>query len=77
MLPALGSIVTQQANPIENNMNRSKPFLENDATRHDAIITYHGSNMVLAGHTNAAQKKSLRFMDLGLLNILLGVTVVI
>ena len=52
MLPALGTLATQQANPTRNTMKRIKQFLEYAATHPDAIITYHARHMVLAGHSD-------------------------
>jgi hypothetical protein len=54
MLVALGSIVTQQANPTENTMKQVPQFVDYASTHPDAIVTYHASNMVLAGHNNAS-----------------------
>jgi hypothetical protein len=53
MLAALGSIATQQANPTENTMKKVRQFLDYASTHPDAIVTYHASDMVLAGHSNA------------------------
>jgi hypothetical protein len=53
MLAALESIATQQANPTENMMKKVRQFLDYASTRPDAIVTYHASDMVLAGHSNA------------------------
>ena len=54
MLPALGSISTQQAAPTENTMTLAKTFLDCAATHPGAIITYHASDMVLLAHSNAS-----------------------
>ena len=54
MLTALGSITAQQANPTEYTFQKLKQFLDSAATHPDAILTYHASNMVLAGHRNAS-----------------------
>ena len=54
MFPALGSIANQQANTMENTMKKVKQFLDYAATHRDAIITYHASDMVLAGHSDAS-----------------------
>jgi hypothetical protein len=54
MLPALGSLATQQANPTQNTKKLVHQFLDYAATHPDAIITYQASNMVLAGHSNAS-----------------------
>jgi hypothetical protein len=53
MLPALGTLATQQASPTKNMMKKIKHFLEYAATHPDAVVTYHASDMVLAGHSNA------------------------
>ncbi len=52
MLVALGSIATQEANPTKNTMKKVRQFLDYASTHPDAIVTYHTSNMVLAGHSN-------------------------
>ncbi len=54
MLVALGSLATQQANPTKNTMTKVTQFLDYTATHPDAIVTYHSSNMVLAGHSDAS-----------------------
>jgi hypothetical protein len=54
MLVALGSLATQQANPTKNTMAKVTQFLDYAATHPDAIATYHASDMVLAGHSNAS-----------------------
>ena len=54
MLPALGTLATQQASPTENTMIKIKQFLDYAATHPDAIVTYNASNMVLAGHSDAS-----------------------
>ncbi len=53
MLPALGMLATQQATPTKNMMKKIKQFLDYVSTNPDAAVTYHASNMVLAGHSNA------------------------
>jgi hypothetical protein len=53
MLPALGTLATQQASPTKNTMTKIKQFLDFAVTHPDAVITYHASDMVLAGHSNA------------------------
>ena len=53
-LSALGLLSTQQASPTENTMKKVKQFLDYAATHPDAIITYHASDMVLAGHSDAS-----------------------
>jgi hypothetical protein len=54
MLPALGSLATQQANPTQNTKKLVHQFFNYATTHPDAIITYQASNMVLAGHSNAS-----------------------
>jgi hypothetical protein len=53
MLAVLGSTATQQANPTENTMKKVQQFLDYAFTHPDAIVTYHASDMVLAGHSHA------------------------
>jgi hypothetical protein len=53
MLPALGMLTTQQTTPTKNTMKKIKQFLDYASTNPDAVVTYHASNMVLAGHGNA------------------------
>jgi hypothetical protein len=53
MLAALGSLATQQANPTESTMVKATQFLDYAATHPNAIVSYHASNMVLAGQSNA------------------------
>ena len=52
MMIALGSITEQQANPMDHTMQKLKQLLDYAATYTDAIITYHISNMVLAGYSD-------------------------
>jgi hypothetical protein len=54
MLPALGSLATQQANLMQNTKKLVHQLLDYTATHPNAIITYQASNMVLAGHSNAS-----------------------
>ena len=54
MLKTLGSIRVQQANPTEHIMQKVRPLLDYAATYPDAILTYHPSDMVLAGHIDAS-----------------------
>jgi len=53
MLPALGTLATQKASPTKKRMKKIKQFLNCAATHPDAVVTYHASNMVLAGRGNA------------------------
>ena len=54
MLPALGSLATQQANPMQHTLAKVHQLLDYAATHPDAMITYHASDMVLAAHSNAS-----------------------
>ena len=54
MLPALGTLATQQASPNQNTMKNIHQFFDYVATHPDAIVTYYASNMVLAVHSNAS-----------------------
>jgi hypothetical protein len=54
MLPALGTLATQQASPTKNTMKKIKQFLDFAVTHPDAVVTYHASDMVLAGHSDAS-----------------------
>jgi hypothetical protein len=54
MLPTLGSLAMQQANPTQNTKKLVHQFLDYATTHPDAIITYQASDMVLAGHSNAS-----------------------
>ena len=54
MLPALGSIASQQVNPTEHTMQKVKLLLDYSATHPDAIITYRYSDIVLARHSDAS-----------------------
>ena len=54
MLTYFVSIATQQANPTKNKIKKVTQFLDYSASHPDAIITYHASNMVIAGHSDAS-----------------------
>ncbi len=54
MLAALGSLATQQADPTKNTMAKAVQFLDYAVTHPDTIVTYHASDMVLAGHSDAS-----------------------
>jgi hypothetical protein len=54
MLPALGSLAMQQANPTQNTKTLVHQFLDYATTHPNAIITYQASNMVLTGHSDAS-----------------------
>ncbi len=51
-LTAIGSLATQQANPTKNTTTKVTQFLNYAATHPNAIVTYHMSDMVLAGHSD-------------------------
>ena len=53
MLTALGSIAVQQANPTEHTMQKVKQLLHYAVTHPDAILSYHASDIVIAGHSDA------------------------
>ena len=52
MLPALGTIATQQMNPNANTTKKVKHFLDYVSAHLDTIITYRASNMVFATQSN-------------------------
>jgi hypothetical protein len=54
MLPALGSLTTQQANPTQNTKKIVHQFFDYTTTHPNTIITYQASNIVLTGHSNAS-----------------------
>ena len=54
MLPALGTIATQQSVPTENTMHKVNQFIDYAATHPDAVITYRASNMILPAHSGAS-----------------------
>eukprot|EP00804_Cyclotella_cryptica_P017470 CCRYP_017391-RA/>CCRYP_017391-RA protein AED:0.38 eAED:0.38 QI:0/0/0/1/1/1/2/0/219 len=53
MLPALGSLDTQQSVPTQNTLLKIHHFLDYAMTHPDAMITYRTSNMILAVHSDA------------------------
>ncbi len=54
LLPALGFLAMQQANPMQNTKKLVHQLLDYATTHLNAIITYQASNMVLTGHSNAS-----------------------
>eukprot|EP00804_Cyclotella_cryptica_P000450 CCRYP_019933-RA/>CCRYP_019933-RA protein AED:0.03 eAED:0.04 QI:0/0/0/1/0.4/0.16/6/0/1642 len=54
MLPALGSLATQQSAPTQNTMSKVHQFLDYAMTHPDAMITYRASTMILAVHSDAS-----------------------
>lgn len=53
MLTALSALVSEQAKPTEKTMKRCKQFLDYVASQDEAAITFHVSNMILAGHRDS------------------------
>ena len=53
MLTALRSITEQQANPMDQTMQKLKQLLNYADTHPYAILAYHPRDIVLAGHSNA------------------------
>ena len=53
-MTAVGSIESHQTIPMEHTMKKVKQLLKDEATYPDAILTYHASDMVLAGHSDAS-----------------------
>jgi hypothetical protein len=54
MLPAIRMLATQQVMQTKNTMKNIKQFLDYASTNPNTAVTYHASNMVLAGHNNAS-----------------------
>ncbi len=54
MLTALGGLATQQVTATTNTMKKIKQFLDYTSTNPDAVIIYHASNIVLAGHSDTS-----------------------
>eukprot|EP00804_Cyclotella_cryptica_P029058 CCRYP_005246-RA/>CCRYP_005246-RA protein AED:0.35 eAED:0.35 QI:0/-1/0/1/-1/1/1/0/391 len=54
MLPALGSLATQQSAPTQNTMSKIHQFLDYATTHPDTMITYRASNMILPVHSDAS-----------------------
>eukprot|EP00804_Cyclotella_cryptica_P027157 CCRYP_016091-RA/>CCRYP_016091-RA protein AED:0.31 eAED:0.28 QI:0/0/0/1/1/1/2/0/527 len=54
MLPALGSLATQQSAPTQNTMLKIHQFLDYVMTHPDGMITYCASNMILAIHSDTS-----------------------
>jgi hypothetical protein len=53
ILPALSSIATEQAKPMEKMKENVKQLLDYCATQEEAIITYTASKMILCIHSDA------------------------
>ncbi len=62
ILPALSSIATKQAKPMQKTMETIKQLLDYCSTQEEAIITYNASKMILAIHSDAGycNKKNAR-----------------
>ncbi len=54
MLTPLSALASEQATPTEQTMEKCLQFLDYAASQDDAIITYRGSNMKLAIHSDAS-----------------------
>ena len=54
MIPTLGSLATQQANPMRHTLVQGCQVLDYTATQPDAMITYQASDMVLATQIDAS-----------------------
>eukprot|EP00804_Cyclotella_cryptica_P026849 CCRYP_019899-RA/>CCRYP_019899-RA protein AED:0.06 eAED:0.06 QI:0/-1/0/1/-1/1/1/0/309 len=54
MLPALGSLATQQAAPTQNTLLKIQQFLDYAMSHQDAMITYRASDMILVVHSDAS-----------------------
>ena len=63
MIPSLGYISSQHANPTEQTMQREMQPLDYSATHPDVIITYRSSDMVLAGHINASYLSEANYLS--------------
>eukprot|EP00804_Cyclotella_cryptica_P024120 CCRYP_007338-RA/>CCRYP_007338-RA protein AED:0.33 eAED:0.33 QI:0/-1/0/1/-1/1/1/0/187 len=48
MLPALGSLATQQSAPTRNTLSKIHHFLDSTISHPDAMTTYQANNMILA-----------------------------
>ena len=70
MLPALGSLATQQDAPTENTMTLAKQFLNYSATHPNAIITFHDSDMVLLVNNDASYLSETKARSQGGTNFL-------
>jgi hypothetical protein len=53
ILPALSSLATKQAKPMQKTIEKVKQLLDYCATQEEAIITYLASKMILCIHSNA------------------------
>ena len=62
ILPALSSLATKQAKPMQKTIETVKQLLNCCATREEAIITYVASKMILCIHSDAGycNKKNSR-----------------
>jgi hypothetical protein len=62
ILPALSSVATEEAQPMQKMIEKEKQLLNYCATQEEAIITYLASKMILCIHSNAGycNKKNTR-----------------
>ena len=54
MLVALSAITSEQADPTEDTLKKTKKFLDYVALHPDAVLTFSASNMVLNVHSDAS-----------------------
>ena len=59
MLPALGTLATQQAAPTQRTMNAVIQFLNYAVANPDAVLRYHASDMILHVDDPACGKRCL------------------
>jgi hypothetical protein len=60
LLPALSTLASQQANPMEQTMALCKQFFDYMASQDKAVLTYKTSNMVLVVHSDASYLSKLK-----------------
>ncbi len=53
ILPALSSLATEQAKPMQKTIEKVKQLLDYGTTQEEAIITYSARKMILCIHSNA------------------------
>ena len=54
LLCPISAIALQSATPTVDTMNQTKQLLDYLAMQDNAVLTYHGSEMVLAAHSDAS-----------------------
>ena len=60
MLTALSAIAMVQAKPTTKTLENKKQFLDYAATKSEAMVTYHVSDMVLRVHSDASYLREPR-----------------